>query len=81
MHLPGIAAGLLLLGSVSIATPQTVVIAPEQETVVREYVTKQNVASVELPADVTLETGRQKSPKIPKEGRREVGSEPTSASL
>ncbi len=57
MHLSGIAAGLLLLGSVSIATAQTVVIAPEQETVIREYVTKQSVASVELPADVKIEVG------------------------
>ena len=57
-HLSGVAAaGLLLLGSVSIATAQTVVIAPEQETVIREYVTKQNVASVELPADVKIEVG------------------------
>ncbi len=57
MHLSGIGAGLLLLGSVTFATAQTVVVAPEQETVIREYVTKQNVASVELPADVTIEIG------------------------
>lgn len=43
------ATGLILLGSVSLAAAQTVVIEPEQEVVIREYVQKQPLASIDLP--------------------------------
>jgi Protein of unknown function (DUF1236) len=36
---------------------QEVIIEPEQETVIREYVTKQKVEPIEVPADVTIEVG------------------------
>jgi hypothetical protein len=49
MHLSSITAGLLLLGGVGLAGAQDVVIAPEQETVIREYVQKKPVASIDLP--------------------------------
>jgi len=35
----------------------TVVISPEQATVIREYIVTQEPAPVELPADLTLEVG------------------------
>lgn len=41
--------GIALLGGVHIAAAETVVIAPEQETVIREYVKKQPIASIDLP--------------------------------
>jgi hypothetical protein len=44
-----LAAGLLLLAGAGVATAQTVVIAPEQETVIREYVKKKPIASIDLP--------------------------------
>lgn len=49
-------AGALLLSGATIASAQTVVIAPEQETVIREYVQKQPAASIELPG-VELNVG------------------------
>jgi hypothetical protein len=42
-------ASIFLIAGVQVATAETVVIAPEQETVIREYVKKQPVASLELP--------------------------------
>lgn len=51
-----LAAGLFAIAS-GAAYAQTVVIQPEQETVIREYVTTQKVEPVELPADVTIEVG------------------------
>ena len=47
-HIPVLAAGILLAGA-GIAAAQTVVIAPEQETVIREYVESKPVASIDLP--------------------------------
>ncbi|RWB00691.1 MAG: DUF1236 domain-containing protein [Mesorhizobium sp.] len=47
MHLSTAAA--FLLASVGAVAAQDVIIAPEQETVIREYVKKQPLASVELP--------------------------------
>ena len=41
--------GIALLGGVHVASAETVVIAPEQETVIREYVKKQPIASIDLP--------------------------------
>ncbi|WP_077967108.1 DUF1236 domain-containing protein [Ensifer adhaerens] len=49
-------AGLFLLGASSVAVAQTVVITPEQETVVREYVKKKPIASINLPG-VELNVG------------------------
>ena len=50
-------AGLFFLASASVAAAQTVVIAPEQETVIREYVTTHQVEPIEVPSDVTVEVG------------------------
>jgi hypothetical protein len=49
MHLTTAAASLLLLAGVGAVAAQDVVIAPEQETVIREYVHKQPLASVKVP--------------------------------
>jgi hypothetical protein len=57
IHLTSAVAGLLLLGGAGLAAAQDVVIAPEQETVIREYVTKQQVAPAEVPADVQVTVG------------------------
>jgi hypothetical protein len=42
-------AGIVLLGGLQIASAETIVIAPEQETVIREYVKKKPIASIDLP--------------------------------
>jgi ABC-type Fe3+-hydroxamate transport system substrate-binding protein len=52
---PGIAA-LAIIVSANAALAQAVVIAPEQETVIKEYVTKQKVTSVDVP-NVTVSVG------------------------
>jgi hypothetical protein len=57
IHLTSAVAGLLLLGGAGFAVAQDVVIAPEQETVIREYVTTQQVAPAEVPADVQITVG------------------------
>jgi hypothetical protein len=44
-----LAAGIFLLAGAEIAAAQTVVIEPEQETIIREYVKKKPVASIDLP--------------------------------
>jgi hypothetical protein len=49
LHLSSALAGLLLAASASVVSAQTVVIQPEQETVIREYVKKQPLASIDLP--------------------------------
>ncbi|OWK20754.1 hypothetical protein AJ88_26285 [Mesorhizobium amorphae CCBAU 01583] len=56
MHLTAAAAGLLLLAGIGAAAADTVVIQPEQETVIREYVKKQPLASMTLPG-VELKIG------------------------
>lgn len=43
------ATGLALLAGVSFASAQTVVIQPEQEVVIKEYVQKRPLASIDLP--------------------------------
>jgi hypothetical protein len=48
-HITALLAGIVLLGSLQVASAQTVVIAPEQETVIREYVKSKPVASIDLP--------------------------------
>lgn len=49
IHLYGATAALLLLGGAGIAAADTVVIQPQQETVIREYVKKKPLASIDLP--------------------------------
>ena len=49
MKLHVAATALVFLAGVSFATAQTVVIDPEQETVIKEYVKKKPVASIDLP--------------------------------
>ncbi|RWK39541.1 DUF1236 domain-containing protein [Mesorhizobium sp.] len=44
-----VAAGVLLLVGVSAAAAQDVIIQPEQDVVIREYVKKKPVASLSLP--------------------------------
>ena len=44
-----LAAGLFLLAGAGVAAAETVVIAPEQETVIREYVRSKPIASIDLP--------------------------------
>ena len=48
-HVQALLAGLVLLGGLQIASAETIVIAPEQETVIREYVKKKPIASIDLP--------------------------------
>jgi hypothetical protein len=66
-------AGVALLGGLQVATAQTVVIAPEQETVIREYVKKKPIASIDLPGvelnigssvPDTVELHRIEDPKV-----------------
>ncbi|MER8375033.1 DUF1236 domain-containing protein [Mesorhizobium sp. M1409] len=49
MHLAAAAASLLLLAGVGAAAAEDIIIQPEQETVIREYVKKQPLASVKIP--------------------------------
>ncbi|MFK0690288.1 DUF1236 domain-containing protein [Mesorhizobium sp. IMUNJ 23033] len=56
MHLTAAAAGFVLLAGIGAAAADTVVIQPEQETVIKEYVKKQPLASVKLPG-VELNVG------------------------
>jgi hypothetical protein len=48
-YLKTILAGLALAGGMQLASAQDVVIAPEQETVIREYVRSKPTASIDLP--------------------------------
>ena len=48
-QLTSAAAGILLLVGVSAAAAQDVIIQPEQDIVIREYVKKKPVASLSLP--------------------------------
>ncbi|TIS75457.1 MAG: DUF1236 domain-containing protein [Mesorhizobium sp.] len=48
-QLTSAAAGILLFVGVSAAAAQDVIIQPEQDTVIREYVKKKPVASLSLP--------------------------------
>lgn len=57
IRLSTIAASLLIISGTGIAFAQDVIIAPEQETVIREYVVKEQVAPAELPADVQITVG------------------------
>jgi Protein of unknown function (DUF1236) len=50
-------AGLLLLAGTGVVTAQTVIVTPEQETVIREYVVKQRVEPVQPPPDFEISVG------------------------
>ena len=57
LHLAGAVAGFALL-TCGMAAAQTVVIEPEQETVILDYLTTQSVEPVtEVPADVEIAVG------------------------
>jgi hypothetical protein len=56
IHLASAAAALLLVAGAGVAAADTVVIQPQQETVIREYVKKQPLASIDLPG-VSLSIG------------------------
>jgi hypothetical protein len=49
MKLHVAATGLILLAGVSLASAQAVVIEPQQEVVIKEYVKKKPLASINLP--------------------------------
>jgi hypothetical protein len=49
LYLSSALAGLLLATGAGVAAADTVVIKPEQETVIREYVQKKPLASIDLP--------------------------------
>lgn len=55
-HYGAAAAAFLLLAGIGAAAAEDVVIQPEQDTVIREYVKKQPLASVKLPG-VELNVG------------------------
>lgn len=48
IHLFPAAAGLVLLTGVGVATADQVIVTPEQQTVIREYVDRQPLASISL---------------------------------
>ncbi|TPN60947.1 DUF1236 domain-containing protein [Mesorhizobium sp. B1-1-5] len=48
LYLSATAAGLLLAAGIGAAAAQDVIIEPQQETVIREYVHKKPIASVDL---------------------------------
>jgi hypothetical protein len=56
IHLTTVAAGFLLLAGVGVAAAEDVIIQPEQDTVIREYVKKQPLASLKVPG-VELNVG------------------------
>lgn len=49
IQLTSAAAALLLLAGTGVAAADTVVLQPQQETVIREYVKKKPLASIDLP--------------------------------
>lgn len=48
-HVKALLAGVFIVSGVQFASADTVVIAPEQQTVIREYVKKKPIASIDLP--------------------------------
>ncbi|WP_027052305.1 DUF1236 domain-containing protein [Mesorhizobium erdmanii] len=62
-YLSSAAAAIVLMGGVGIAMADTIVVQPEQETVVREYVKKQPLASVNL-LGVELKLGSSVPDKV-----------------
>jgi hypothetical protein len=51
------AAGLLTLAGIGMAAAQDVVITPDQETVIHQYITTQKVEPVAPPADFEVTVG------------------------
>jgi hypothetical protein len=49
-------AGIVLVSGAGLAAAQTVVVNPDQEVVIREYVDRQTTASIDLPG-VSLSVG------------------------
>jgi hypothetical protein len=49
--------GTLLLAGTAIASAQDVVVTPEEQTVIHEYVTKQHVEPITPPSDVEIAVG------------------------
>ena len=56
MYLSAAAAAFVLLAGVGVAAAEDIIIQPEQETIIREYVKKQPLASVKIPG-VELNVG------------------------
>ncbi|TKT79225.1 DUF1236 domain-containing protein [Aquamicrobium sp. LC103] len=54
LHLASACALFLMAGS---AAAQTVIVAPEQETVIREYITTHEVAPIAPPPDIEIAVG------------------------
>jgi len=52
-----LAAGLLVVSSVGASFAQDVLLGPEQETVIREYVVRERVVPIEPPPDVDIVVG------------------------
>lgn len=50
-------AGLALLGGTAIAAADTVVLSPEDSTVIHEYVTTQKVAPIQAPSGFSVSVG------------------------
>jgi hypothetical protein len=55
----GILAGASILAMSAAAVAQTVVITPENETVIREYIVTHEVVPVEAPADFDIVVGAE----------------------
>jgi hypothetical protein len=49
--------GVLLLAGVGATAAQTVVVSPEEETVIKEYVTTEKVTPIEPPSGVEITVG------------------------
>lgn len=56
-HVTPALAGLLLLGGLGVAAADTVVLTPEEQTVVHDYITTQSVTPVEAPSGFTVSVG------------------------
>ena len=48
-HVRSALAGLFLIAGAGVAAAQTVIIQPEQEVLIREYIQKQPLTSIDLP--------------------------------
>lgn len=57
IRLKSVAVAALLLGGTGVVAAQDVIIAPEQETVIREYVVKHQVQPVAPPPGVEITVG------------------------
>ena len=55
--LMNVLTGALLLAGTAIASAQDVVVTPEEQTVIHEYVTKQHVEPITPPSDVEIAVG------------------------